>query len=161
MIKKYIVRLSDKERKSCTEVIKKLKGTSLKVRRAQILLKADADGPAWVDTKISEALNCRIQTVENLRKRLVTEGFEITLDGKKRSKPPTSPLLDGKGEAKLIAMRLGKPPAGYGMEQQVFSCFRNLFQGFDKPPLVFNGQRLTGHWRWLTYLILGTQMLIR
>lgn len=114
MIKKYIVRLSDEERQLCTEVIKKLKGTSLKVRRAHILLKADADGPAWVDTKISEAFNCRVQTVENLHKRLVTEGFEITLDGKKRSKPPTSPLLDGKGEAKLIAMRLGKPPAGYG-----------------------------------------------
>jgi len=28
--------------------------------------------------------------------------------------PPTQPLLDGQGEAKLISMRLGKPPAGYG-----------------------------------------------
>ncbi len=114
MIKKYIVRLRDEERQRCTEVIKKLKGTSLKVRRAHILLKADADGPAWVDTKISEAFNCRVQTVENLRKRLVTEGFEIALDGKRPSKPPTPSLLDGKGEAKLIAMRLGKPPVGYG-----------------------------------------------
>lgn len=114
MIKKYIVRLTDEERKRCKEVIKKLDGTSLKVRRAHILLKADADGPAWVDRQISEAFDCRIQTVENLRKRLVTDGFEIVLDGKKRLKSPTPKILDGKGEAKLIAMRLGKPPAGYG-----------------------------------------------
>jgi hypothetical protein len=114
MNKKYIVRLSEEERQVCQEVVKKLKGTSQKVRRAQILLKADADGPRWTDARIAEAFSCRVQTVENLRKRLVTEGFELALNGKERITPPTSPLLDGQGEAKLIALRLGKPPAGYG-----------------------------------------------
>jgi transposase len=114
MNKKYIVRLSEQERAICQEVIKKLKGSSQRFRRAQILLKADADGPGWPDFKIAEAFNCRVQTIENLRKRLVTEGFELALDGKKRQEPPTPPKLDGEGEAKLIAMRLGKPPAGYG-----------------------------------------------
>jgi hypothetical protein len=114
MHKKYIVRLSDEERRSCGEVVKKLKGSSQKVRRAQMLLKADADGPNWTDTRIAEAYHCRVQTVENLRKRLVTEGFELALNGIKRESPPTPPLLDGQGEAKLIALRLGKPPAGYG-----------------------------------------------
>jgi hypothetical protein len=42
MPKKYIVRLTDRERAELTTVVKKLKGTSQKVRRAQILLKADA-----------------------------------------------------------------------------------------------------------------------
>ena len=46
MQKKYIVRLSKEERNTLQEVVKKLKGSSQKVRRAQILLKADADGPA-------------------------------------------------------------------------------------------------------------------
>jgi hypothetical protein len=55
-----------------------------------------------------------VQTIENLRKRLVTESFELALEGKKREAPPTPPKLDGEGEAKLIALRLGKPPAGYG-----------------------------------------------
>ena len=55
-----------------------------------------------------------MQTIENLRKRLVTEGFEAALERKKRQEPPTPPKLDGAGEAKLIALRLGKPPAGYG-----------------------------------------------
>jgi transposase len=114
MIKKYIVRLSDDERAVCQEILKNLKGSSQRFRRAQILLKADADGPGWPDVKIAEAFNCRVQTIENLRKRLVTEGFESALDGKKRPEPPTPRKLDGEAEAKLIALRLGKPPVGYG-----------------------------------------------
>ena len=114
MNKKYIVRLSDEERSVCQGIVKKLKGSSQRVRRAQILLKADADGPGWSDEKISEAYGCRVQTIENVRKRLVTESFELALEGKKREEPPTPPKLDGEGEAKLIALRLGKPPAGYG-----------------------------------------------
>ena len=114
MNKKYIVRLSDEERAVCQVIIKKLKGSSEKFRRVQILLKADADGPGWSDVKIAEAFNCRVQTIENLRKRLVMEGFELALDRKPRPEPPTPCKLDGEAEAKLIAMRLGKPPAGYG-----------------------------------------------
>lgn len=114
MNKKYVVRLTEEERRVCQEVVKKLKGTSQKVRRAQVLLKSDADGPNWTDARIAEAYQCRVQTIENLRKRLVTEGFEPALNGKERESPPTPPLLDGQGEAKLIALRLGKPPAGYG-----------------------------------------------
>lgn len=114
MNKKYIVRLSDAERRVCQEVVNKFKGTSQKVRRAQILLKADADGAGWSDQRISEAYGCRVQTVENLRKRFVMENFELALEGRKRETPPTAPILDGEAEAKVIAMRLGKPPAGYG-----------------------------------------------
>jgi Homeodomain-like domain len=113
-MKKYIVRLTDEERAVCQDIIKKLKGSSQKFRRAQILLKADADGPGWSDLRVAEAFNCRVQTIENLRKRLVVEGFEQALEGKKRANPPTPCKLDGEAEAKLIAMRLGKPPAGYG-----------------------------------------------
>ncbi len=114
MNKKFIVRLSDEERAICQEVVKKLKGSSEKVRRAQILLKANADGPAWTDERIAEAFSCRVATIENLRKRLVAEGFEAALEWKKRQEPPIPPKLDGTGEAKLIALRLGKPPVGYG-----------------------------------------------
>ena len=114
MYKKYVVRLSDEERVVCQEDVKKLKGSSQKARRAQILLKADADGPGWPDAKIAEAFGCRVQTIETVRKRLVMEGFERALDGQKRQTPPKPPKLDGEGEAKLIAMRLGQPPAGYG-----------------------------------------------
>jgi len=113
MQKKYVVRLTDQERQTLREVIKKLKGTSQKVRRAQILLKADADGPGWTDSRIAEAFCCRRQTVERIRQRLIESGFQETLDGKKRAQPPVEKLLDGKQEAKVIALRLGPPPKGY------------------------------------------------
>jgi hypothetical protein len=113
MQKKYIVRLSKQERNTLQEVVKKLKGGSEKVRRAQILLKADADGPDWTDSRIAEAFGCRRQTVETIRQRFVGCGFQETLDRKKRPNPPTEKLLDGEQEAKIIATRLGAPPKGY------------------------------------------------
>lgn len=113
MEKKYIVRLSDEERNVLKTVIKKLNGSSQKVRRAQVLLAADADGPNWTDQKIADAYSCRTKTVENIRQRLVAEGFDIVLNGKKRESPPRKKSLDGEQEAKVIALRLGKPPEGF------------------------------------------------
>ena len=113
MGKKYIVRLTDAERGTLRSVVKKLSGSSQKVRRAQVLLKADADGPSWTDKEIAEAFSCRTQTVANIRYRLITEGFDAVLNGKKRAEPPRSKLLDGEQEAKVIALRLGPAPKGY------------------------------------------------
>lgn len=114
MVKKYIVRLSAEERILLEEIIKKFKGSSEKVRRAQILMKADIDGPNWTDQKIADAFGCRTKTVENVRECLVIEGFETALNRKKREEPPHKKLLDGEQEAKLIAMRLGSAPNGFG-----------------------------------------------
>jgi hypothetical protein len=47
MEKKYIVRLNDQERDQLELVIGKLSGSSQKVRRANFLLMADANGPGW------------------------------------------------------------------------------------------------------------------
>jgi transposase len=110
-LKKFIVELSDEERQICQEVVKKLKGTSQKVKRANILLKADK---GWTDARIAEALDCRVNTVENLRRRFVETGFEQTLERKKRATPPVEKILDGEQEAKIIAMRLGDSPKGFG-----------------------------------------------
>ena len=101
------------ERQRLRGVVKKLAGGSQKARRARILLEADADGPAWTDAEIAKAVGCRVQTVENVRERLVTRGFEETLEGKQRAEPPTPKILDGAAEAKLIALRLGPPPVGH------------------------------------------------
>lgn len=113
MQKKYLVRLNDEERAVLREVVSKLKGSSQKVKRAQVLLKADVEGPNWPDQKIAEAFNCRRQTVEEVRRRLVECGFDETLHGANREKPATPKLLDGNQEAKIIALRLGQPPQGY------------------------------------------------
>ena len=111
MKKKYIVRLTDAERATLEQIVRKLKGSSQKVRRANILLKADADASAWTDARIAEAFGCRRQTVENLRERLVTEGFETALNSQVRK--PRPKILDGTQEAQILALRLGPPPAGF------------------------------------------------
>jgi Homeodomain-like domain len=112
MNKKYTVRLTAKERRMLREIVKALNGSSQKVRRAQMLLKADVSGPAWTDEQIAEAFDSRTRTVEKLRARFVTEGFEQTLHGKQRDAPATEKLLSGKQEARVIALRLGPPPKG-------------------------------------------------
>ena len=113
MNKKYIVRLNDTERSEAEGIVKRLKGTSQKVRRAQILLQADVEGACWPDAQIASAYRCRVRTVENTRKSFVEEGFDACINRKKRVSPPCSSLLDGKQEASIIALRLGAAPQGY------------------------------------------------
>ena len=80
--KKYIVRLTDEERKICDETISKLKGSSQKARRASILRQVDADGPNWTDRQVTEAFRCRTRTVENVGRRCVLEGFPLALESR-------------------------------------------------------------------------------
>ena len=105
MQKKYVVRLMDAEREMLNGLVKKQRVSSQKVLRARVLLKSDADGPNWTDMKIANAFDCRTKTVENIRERLVTDGFEITLNGKPKSRV-RGKILDGEQEAKLMALRL-------------------------------------------------------
>ena len=88
MQKKYIVRLTAREREICQQTLRRRNCAAERVRRAQILLKADADGPAWTDQRIADALSCRTKTVENIRQRFVLEGFERALQRKRRASPP-------------------------------------------------------------------------
>jgi hypothetical protein len=111
---KYIVRLTDEERRQLETIVKKLKGTSQHVKRAIVLLKADADGPNWTNEKIRELTGLSIQGIVNIRKRLVTEGFDVALKRQKRLLPPVPKKLDGLQEAKIIATRCGTPPEGFG-----------------------------------------------
>jgi hypothetical protein len=112
MQKKYVVRLSPAEQEVLAEVLKKKRVCAQKVRRARILLKADAAGPNWTDAKIADAFDCTTHAVECLRQRLVTEGFEIAVHGKPKSRARAK-VLDGEQEAKIIALRLGSPPKGF------------------------------------------------
>ena len=90
-------------------VAKKLKGGPQKVLRAQILLKSDIAGPNWTDKKIAETFNCRTKTVENVRKRLVTEGFDTTLNGKKREAPPEEKFLMANRKQNSLLCAWGTP----------------------------------------------------
>lgn len=112
MAKKYVVRLVDVERVMLEALIKTKRMAFQKVLRARVLLKADADGPHWTDQEIANAFDCRTKTVENIRERFVTEGMEVTLNGKPKSRVRRK-TLDGNQEAKIIALRLGTPPQGF------------------------------------------------
>jgi transposase len=112
MQKKYVVRLTSAEREILSKLVKQGRFSAQKVRRAQVLIKADADGPNWTDAEIADAFDCSTKTVENIRERLVTQGFEVTLNGKPKSRARRK-VLDGEQEAKIIALRLGRPPKGF------------------------------------------------
>ncbi len=110
--KKYIVRLAEKERVRLAEIVKKGGAPAYEIKHANILLKADADGPAWRDAKIAEAFSAHPNTAANVRKRFAESGLEAALGRKKPAEPPNKPKLDGEGEARLIALRCGEPPEG-------------------------------------------------
>lgn len=112
MPKKYIVRLTPAERSTLEKLSSKGKTNASRIRRANILLSADTNGPNWTDTQIIEAYRCHRRTVENTRQRFVEQGFEAALDRKQRARPPRSPVLDGDGEAQLIALACSEAPEG-------------------------------------------------
>jgi len=70
------------------------------------------NGPGWPDQRIAEAFSCHLHTVENVRRRLVLEGLTAALERKKQAQPSHRPKLDGKGQARLIALACSQPPEG-------------------------------------------------
>ena len=54
-MKKYIVRLSDEERKELEALVNTGKAAAHKIKHANILLAVDADGPAWTDEEAATA----------------------------------------------------------------------------------------------------------
>lgn len=111
-MKKYIVRLTDEERQELGDLVGKGQAPAYKIKHAHILLKADAAGPSWTDRAIADAFSCHRGTVEGIRKRFVEQGLEAALGRKKQAKPPREQILDGEGEARLIALSCSHPPEG-------------------------------------------------
>jgi transposase len=116
MAKRYVVRLSDQERKQLTDLLGKKVLAAKKRVRAQVLLKADASaaGPAWIDSRMAEAFDVSVVTVEKIRKSYVLEGLEAAIERKPQCRPSRLPVLDGAKEARLVALCCGTVPAGHG-----------------------------------------------
>lgn len=113
MNKKYIVALTDSEREECKLITDRLVFSSQKAQRALILLQVDINGPGWTDQQTADAYHCTARTVANTRKRLVQHGLKRCLNKVPSARCPRSLLLDGRQEAKVIALRLGSPPKGF------------------------------------------------
>jgi transposase len=112
-MKKYKVTLTAEERNSL-QILIASKVAAKKIVHARILLKADATpgGPAWTDARIAEAFEVDVSTVERLRERFVEQGLDAALDRKKQDRPSRQRTLDGKAEARLIALTCSEPPTG-------------------------------------------------
>ena len=103
--KKYIVTLTDEERKELLALTRAGEISARKMKRAQILLKADEN---WKDKDIIAALNTSRSTVERMRKRYVEGGHDKALNEEPR--PGAKRKLDGRAEAYLIALACSDPP---------------------------------------------------
>lgn len=105
--KKYVVKLEPAERKQLLELTSKGEIGVRKMKRAQILLKADE---GWTDQDIIGALNTSRSTVERTRKRFVEGGLDKALNEDLR--PGQQLKMDGKAQAHLVALACSEAPGG-------------------------------------------------
>ena len=113
-MKKYKVTLTAEERQQLQGLITAGKAAAKKLTHARILLKADAaeGGPAWDDQRIADATEVSTDTVARVRQRFVEHGLEAALTRKKQEHPSRERKLDGRAEARLIALACSAPPGG-------------------------------------------------
>lgn len=113
MAKRYRVTLTQRERDELQQMISRGKSDARKLTHARVLLLADESdqGPARTDEQIAEALSLSTRTIERVRERFIEQGFEAALVPA-RTKRIYSRKLDGRQEARLIALACSKPPAG-------------------------------------------------
>ena len=113
-MKRYKVTLESEERQHLHALIAAGQAAARKLTHARILLKADAadGGPAWPDGRIAEALEVSVATIERVRQRFVEQGLDAALVRKPQDRPSRLPTLDGRAEARLIALACSTPPGG-------------------------------------------------
>ena len=111
--KKYRIRLAADEQQELKALVSRGRAAAYKQTHARILLMSDEareDG-GMKDTDITSALGVGQSTVERIRKRCVEEGIDSALNRKEQLRRRRK-ILDGEGEARLIAMACGEPPDG-------------------------------------------------
>jgi hypothetical protein len=109
---RYIIRLSDSERKELGVIVTKGSGGAHRIRHAQILLHSDEGHEQLTGVEIAALLHCTTNTVSSVRKRCVEQGMLVALERKKRDTPPGSRLFDGEAEARLLQVACSAPPHG-------------------------------------------------
>jgi hypothetical protein len=110
---KYAVYLTDAERAHLRTLVGRGRAPAQLLTRARVLLKADQGegGAGWSDAAIAGALEVHPTTVARIRRQFVEAGLEATLE-RKRPDRVYPRVLDGVGEAHLVAVACSTPPAG-------------------------------------------------
>ncbi len=112
--RKVVVRLTEEQRQTLTRLVRTGTHPAAMLRRAQILLKADADGPGdggLSDPHIGKAVGCSFMTVRRVRQQFAADGLDATLH-RKRPTGRQYRKLDGRQEAQLVAVACSPAPAG-------------------------------------------------
>ena len=107
---KYLVVLSDEQRQHLEKLTSSGKVPARQRKRAQILLKSDVQAN-WSYEQIMEAFDVSAVTVAKVRKAFVEQGMEVALQRKKPDREYEH-VLDGEGEAHLLALACSEPPTG-------------------------------------------------
>lgn len=112
-VEKYVVRLTAEERSELEAMTRQRRIAADKQLRAKLVLHADEGelGPAWQDQQLIEAFGVSRSKVMRLRKQLVLEGLEAALS-RRTTMQPRRRKLDGKQEARLVALACSAAPAG-------------------------------------------------
>ena len=111
--KRYVVTLTAAERAELDRLTRSGRRSARTIARARVLLLADQGkhGPGWEDRRVAEAVGCGHRTVERIRERCVMDGLEAALTHKPQARR-RPPRLDGKAEARLIALACAAAPDG-------------------------------------------------
>lgn len=114
-MKKYIVTLTEEERNFLTEMTSKGRHRSQKVLNALTLLACDEgeyQNSRSTNAEISKVLNTSMRKIDRVKKRFVTQGLDIAINGKKSDRVYEK-KADGDFEAHLVALSCSKPPEGF------------------------------------------------
>ena len=113
MRKKFPVTLTDRQRDDLQQLIAAGTAPARKLTHARILLKADSGpgAPKWTDDAIADAVEVSQPTVARVRRQFVEQGLEAALN-RRAPRREYVRKLDGKQEARLVALACGEPPDG-------------------------------------------------
>lgn len=112
-MEKYRVTLTMEEREQLEQTISVGKAAARKLTHARILLLADtSQNQGHADEDIVAALGTSLRTVERVRKRLVTEGFQEALHPKPQPPRPDKIKIKANIEQRLIQLACSDPPEG-------------------------------------------------
>ena len=111
---KYVIELSDADRKTLNDIVSKGQSPAKLILRANILLASDKNNKKHMTVaEIANVFNTTPTTVQNVRTSYANFGLAATINRKKRETPPVPPKVTGDVEAHIIALACSEPPEGY------------------------------------------------
>ena len=110
---KYRVTLTEDERAELEQMVSSGKAAARKLTHARILLLADTNSEhERSDAAIVDTLGVSVRTVERVRQRLVTEGFQAALHPRPQPRRPAKVKIKGDVEQRLVQLACSDPPQG-------------------------------------------------